>query len=532
MILDLEKGAPIGAGDYDVCVLGAGAAGIVLALDLTRRGLKTVLLEAGGRGFEARTQDLYLGEVSGKPYKGLYDGRFRTLGGTTTQWGGQILEIDDFIFPHRPWVEGSGWPFSKSDLQPFYDEASKWEKLDQSLKHAGEIWPELGLDSPDCGPALVSALSQWCPTTNFARLYGAPLAQTRLLTTVLHANACEFSIADDGATVTGVRCRSLRGHELSFSARKFVLCMGAIENCRLLLHPVTGGALPPWVRRGLVGSFYQDHVSCIAGDIVGQDPELTRNYFDYISVAGFRFQPKMKLSPAKQQALRTLDVCGFMLFFTGEDDDMALAYETYRLLKTKRLKKLSPRRLMHFVAHLHKLAWHKIPYSRSFNSSPKNQTCKLCVNTEQIPLSSGRIDLSSQTDALGLHRPRVSWQTSEQELHSVRRYVEVASEVFAQRGWGRIVPREDLFADGDQMSKNFEDIFHHIGGTRMALDERDGVVDRNLKIFGTRNAYVCSSSVFPSAGFANPTHTVIALALRLAHHLADEFKQPNRMGSL
>jgi choline dehydrogenase-like flavoprotein len=279
-----------------------------------------------------------------------------------------------------------------------------------------------------------------------------------------------------------------------------------------------------------VGRFYQDHVSCIAADIVDQDPVITRNYFDYVSISGFRFQPKMKLSPDNQQALRTLDVCGFMLFFTGEDDDMALAYETYRLLKTKRLQKLSARRLIHFAAHLHKLAWHKVPYSRSFNPSPKGQTCKLCVNTEQIPFSDGRIDLSAQVDALGLHRPRVAWKSSEQELYSIRRYVEVAREVLARKGWGRIVPHADLFAEGDQMSKRFEDIFHHIGGTRMGLSENDSVVDVDLRIFGTRNGYVCSSSVFPCAGFANPTHTVLALALRLADHLTASLKQPDQTG--
>jgi choline dehydrogenase-like flavoprotein len=530
LILDLEKATSIETGGYDVCVIGAGAAGIVLAVDLARRGMRTLLLEAGGKGYEARSQDLYLGEIVGAPYKGLYDGRFRTLGGTTTQWGGQILEIDDFIFESRSWVEGSGWPFPKSELQPFYDRASGWEGLDQSLKYAEDIWRELGLTKPDFGPDVISALSQWCPTTNFAKLYGEALAKTKLLTTVLHANACEFLIADDGATITGVQCRSLRGAQLNFHAKTFVLTMGAIENCRLMLHPAAGGDATPWGQRGLVGRFYQDHVSCVAADIVDQDRDLTRSYFDYVAISGFRFQPKMKLSPAKQEALRTLDVCGFMLFFTGEDDDMALAFETYRLLKTKRLQKLSARRLLHFAAQFPKLAWHRLPYSRSFNSISKNQSCKLCVNTEQNPLSAGRIELSAQIDALGLYRPRVSWQTSEQELHSIRRYVEVAGDVFSRNGWGRIVPHPDLYANGDQMSARFGDIFHHIGGTRMGLAESDGVVDHNLKIFGTRNAYVCSSSVFPCAGFANPTHTVLALALRLADRLVGSDARQSYVG--
>jgi choline dehydrogenase-like flavoprotein len=221
-------------------------------------------------------------------------------------------------------------------------------------------------------------------------------------------------------------------------------------------------------------------------------------------------------------------VCGFMLFSSGEDDDLALAFETYRLLKTKRLKKLSARRLMHFVAHFHKLAWHKIPYSRSF--SAKSHACKLCVNTEQDPLSDSRIDLSSQVDALGLYRPRVTWKMSQVELHSIRRYVEVIGDVFSKKGWGQVIPHANLISDDDLMSERCEDIYHHMGGTRMGLDEAKSVVDANLKIYGTSNAYICSSSVFPCAGFANPTHTVIALALRLAHHLSNNQTLPDRIG--
>jgi choline dehydrogenase-like flavoprotein len=528
LILDLEKNSPIEVGGYEVCVIGAGAAGIVLALALARRGLKTLLLEAGGRGYEARTQDLYFGDVAGRDYKGLYDGRFRVLGGTTTQWGGQILEIDDFVFDRRPWISGSGWPFPKRELQPFYDEAQTWEGLQQSPKRAEEVWQKLGLENPDFGPALISELSRWCPFTNFARVYADELAQSKSLTTVLHANVCEFQLSDDETTIEAARCRTLRGHQLSFHANRFVLCMGAIESCRLLLHPAAGGAAPPWNRQGLVGKHYQDHVSCVAADVLIRDPVRAQTYFDYVSISGFRFQPKLKLSRAEQEALQTLDVCGFMLFSSGENDDLALAFETYRLLKTKRFKKLSARRLAHFVKHFHKLAWHRLPYSRSF--SAKTDTCKLCVNSEQLPLAEGCVDLSAEVDALGLRRPRVRWKMSELELYSIRRYVGVIAEVFDNKGWGQIVPQAYLFSDDALMSDRFEDIYHHMGGTRMGLEAANSVVDPSLKIHGTRNAYVCSTSVFPCAGFVNPTHTLIALALRLAHHLINTPATPDRMG--
>ena len=60
---------------------------------------------------------------------------------------------------------------------------------------------------------------------------------------------------------------------------------------------------------------------------------------------------------------------------------------------------------------------------------------------------------------------------------------------------------------------------HHMGTTRMHPDPARGVVDEHGLVHGTSNVFVTGSSVFPTAGWAPPTLTVIALALRLADHL-------------
>lgn len=58
-----------------------------------------------------------------------------------------------------------------------------------------------------------------------------------------------------------------------------------------------------------------------------------------------------------------------------------------------------------------------------------------------------------------------------------------------------------------------------MGTTRMGTDLSDGFVNRDLRVFGLKNAYICSGSVFPTGGYANPTFTIVALALNLAEHL-------------
>ena len=65
-----------------------------------------------------------------------------------------------------------------------------------------------------------------------------------------------------------------------------------------------------------------------------------------------------------------------------------------------------------------------------------------------------------------------------------------------------------------------DDSNHHMGGMRMATSDANGIVDTDLRLYGLTNTYICSSAVFPSSGFSNPTHTVLALALRLSDHLS------------
>ncbi len=521
MILDLEKAdGSVGQSDFDVCVIGAGAAGITLATSLAKRGIRTLLLEAGGRSYEARSQNLYIGETRGElTYNGLYDGRFRVFGGSTTQWAGQILELDEFIFEDRPWIRGSGWPFPKSELASYYERAADQAGLAGAPRSAEEIWRLLGLRQPLFGPDLQSAFSDFSLKTNFADLYGGTIESDPNLIAYLHANACEFVFGDDRSSISGVRCRTFGGRQTIFRARHFVLCAGGIETCRFLLQPSTDGTVAPWNRREMVGRHFQDHLLSYVADV---DSEMLPDiYLDFFAVNGYRFQQKIKLTPEAQQRFQTLDVAGFITYFTGGYDDMSKAYETVRWIRTRRYEKLSVPRLAHLAANFHKLAWHKLPYAKSipsFGWSPRKKL-KLNVNCEQDPLSEGRITLSSQRDELGMFRAKVDWRSSEQELHTLRKYVEAVREMFERNGLGRVVPVPSLYSNAKEYVSTIRDSFHHIGGTRMATSDVNGVVDPDLQLFGTTNGYVCSTSVFPCAGFANPTHTLVALALRLSDHL-------------
>src|SRR5262249_4476651 len=152
---------------------------------------------------------------------------------------------------------------------------------------------------------------------------------------------------------------------------------------------------------------------------------------------------------------------------------------------------------MNLTMNLPNLAWHLLPYHVTPLRVAKlaSANLKLCVYCETLPQTDSRITLSSERDALGLFRVRVDWRSSEQEIVSISRFVEVMRECFSRYNLGQIDPDPDLLADYIRIERKFRDTYHHMGGTRMATSPANGVVDTNLRLFGMHNLYVCSSSV-------------------------------------
>src|SRR5688572_20495287 len=123
MLTDLAEARGALIRETEVCVIGAGAAGLALTRRLLARGHSVVVLESGGRDYEPATADLNAGENVGEDYYPLDHARLRFFGGTTAIWGGRCAELDPLDFEHRPWVEHSGWPFGAGELRPYYDAA-------------------------------------------------------------------------------------------------------------------------------------------------------------------------------------------------------------------------------------------------------------------------------------------------------------------------------------------------------------------------------------------------------------------------
>ena len=518
-VLDLYDAVAVEFGEPDVCVIGAGAAGIILATQLIQRGLRVAVLEGGGRDLEQESQSLYRADVVGQPHEGVHEGRFRTYGGSTTKWGGEIVELEDEDFEPRDWLPGSGWPFRKEELKPYYARALSAEGMPVADPDA-EIWRKAGAARPDLGESLEMRFSRFIPEpdfTDFTQLYKAALETSDRLTVYLHANAIQLVFGSDASRVVAVRCRTLHGHEMQVRARTFVLCLGGIETVRFLLQP---DHRYPWHGHPLLGRHFQDHVVTTAGTVEVRDRRRFHMYFSNIWVGGLKYTPKFKLPASLREAENLLDATAEPLF---ADDAYLMRIKNVARASVgrRRFADVKAGDVAAMVGHLPALvrhAWEFKHHGRGYHAP--HTPIALSVVCEQEPLGRSAIALTNERDALGLFRATLNWHVSDLELRTIARCAHLVERALAERAIATVTLDADLSSNPDRLRTQCRDWFHHMGAARMGPTQQDGVVDPQLRIHGIDNAYVCSSAVFPTSSSANPTHTLIALAIRLSDTLS------------
>ena len=334
------------------------------------------------------------------------------------------------------------------------------------------------------------------------------------ITLWLHANAIGLEM--EGDVIRGVRAKTLTGREATFRAAKYVFCLGAIESSRFFLQPREGGL--PWNASGLLGRHFQDHIDSNAAELHVIDRPRFHEMFDNIFLNGYKYHPKIKISPDAMRARQTLNAGAMTYFVSDVDEQLAALKDTAKKMLRGRVGQIGAKDLVEVAKNLPLLArqvWRYKIAHRVYN--PENARVMLRVHCEQEPLSASSITLSDERDALGMLRTRLDWRISKSEQRTILEFAQLAKKDLA--GVAELTLDADLERGDAAFAARCDDSNHHMGGMRMAVAESDGVVDTDLLLFGTKNCYVCSGAVFPTSGYSNPTHTLLALALRLADHL-------------
>ena len=522
-VLDLEKSETAGPFAADIVIIGAGAVGLAMGAELSRRGRNVLVLEAGGASLENASQAIYTNaRSSGFNLEGLHSGRFRLLGGTTNFWGGQLVPFDPIVFEDRPWLGIEGWPISHGTLKSFYDRAMSLVDMDECEAEDQSVWTRAGIDVPDLGDQLELFLTRWAKTPNFARLFKADIAGPTLRV-LLHANVTGLEPDASGRRIARVHVRTMSGRRAVVEAGTTILACGTIEICRLLMLPYADGADTPWSGNPWLGRAYIDHLDSTAGEVTPIDARRFQQLSENLFFDRYKYNPKIRLTEQAQRDHRLLGCAGFFKFKTSYQEHADTIKLFLRSIRDGRM----PKHVWQLPRHALALSRVALPFAlrylrdnRAFH--PSDSSILFRVTVEQVPNWASRIQLRSARDALDMPTVDVNWAIDGAELETIGYFAEQVRAGLQQAGLAELAIDPRLQARDPAFLETASDTYHQMGGARMGRDASQGVVDPDLRVFGAANLYVAGAATFPSTGFANCTLTAIALGLRLCDYLDEQ----------
>lgn len=534
----------------EIVVVGAGPAGIVIALELARAGQDVILLESGGTGFDAATQTL--GDTVGEDplHAPMSLATRRELGGASILWGGRCVPFDRVDFEPRSIVEHGRWPVGYDELSPYFQRACDWFLCGRAEFDARKIdgladrslvpgFPE--------GEVRATALERWSLPTRFGKQYRKPLEETRNLRLITGLTCTEVVCAEAEQRVDHLVARPLDGRTMSVSARRYVLACGGLETTRVLMasrrhHPAGLGN-----HSGHLGRWYMAHVEGRIARVHFSTPPECTIYGNERDPDGVYVRRRITFSPefAAEHRLPNL-----VLWFTNPElgdpghgsGILSFVYlmlisplgryfiaQAIREAHTKAHRSGTVRaHLGNVLRDLGPAAWFamRFGYQRYLRRGRKvpafyvrsaDNVYPLAYHAEHLPHPESRVELSEETDALGMPRLQTRLWFGEQEIADVVRAHHRLDDALRRHGLGEI---EFLHEDPRTIILGqLDGGYHQAGTTRMSAEPEDGVVDVNLAVHGFDDLFVASSSVFVTSGQANSTFMVLAFALRLADHL-------------
>jgi choline dehydrogenase-like flavoprotein len=536
--------------DADVAVVGAGPAGIGLALELARAGHRVILIESGGDSFSAAAQRL--GDTVGEDpaHAPMSLATRRQIGGASNLWGGRCVPFDPIDFQPREIVAGARWPVGYDELQAYFSRACELCVCGEAVFDAREI-PNLAPHSLTPGwpggDVHATALERWSLPTNFGRRYRAALRSSPLVTLVTKLTCIEVVCAPDRFSVAHLVGATMAGNHVTVRAARYVLACGGLESTRLLLASNRSHAGGIGNHSDHLGHWYIAHVSgCIAQIHFNSPPKQTIYDFErdpdgvYVR-RRLTFAPELLIdhnlpniamwleNPELGDATHGSGILSLVYLLLSSPLGRILLPEAIRQGKIRTTRPASRRaHLANVVRDLRttmKFAV-KFGYRRFLQRGHKapgvyvpsaSNTYRLFYHSEHLPHYSSHVSLTSHRDALGMPRLRTRLRFQKEDVRGVLAAHEHLDRHLRRHGIGHL---EYLHEDSERaVREQLGDGYHQAGTSRMSAHPEDGVLDADLAVHGFDDLFVASSSAFVTSGQANSTFMIVAFALRLADHL-------------
>lgn len=460
---------------FSVVIIGSGPAGISLALQLEKFRVPSLIVEAGDETFTEKASNRLSGEVVGNFPSDLSQLRLSQFGGTSGHWGGTCRTLDSYDFDK--------WLIKKSDLEKYLNDACNILDIKNSFR-------ESLIDSN------LKIIEFQQSNVRFYEKYYNYISKSSFISLLL--NTTLYNLKFDNKNISEFYLKSHKDQILFLKSKYLVLACGGIENSRILLWCKENNKnlfenLP-------IGNYWMEHPFKILANGFGNFEKIktmfSNNFYNFKNFMNFG-EFTVSLAPTKSFIIEN-KILNSGLFLTLHER----TNNSYKNI-LKNLVCIDPN-ISNKILKL-------------FN---KDILCGITISSswEQEAEYSNRIILSEKRDNLGIPLSKLNYKISKKTLKTATTMFENMGNYFVKNNIGRLVAYDYLY----DIDKFLTDAgYHHIGGTIMGEDAKNSVVDKNLKVHGINNLYVCGSSVFPTGGHANPTLTIIQLSLRLGTYLSD-----------
>ncbi len=515
----------------DIAIVGAGAAGITLALELQGSGRSVCLLESGSQRANPETQKLYDMEYVGYPHRAGYYPRLRMLGGSTSIWAGRSMLLQSIDFDGPSSSIYGGWPIEFREIDEHLEAAGQYLGLPAKKNfdiavHRSKLTPAEAtiLSQGELAPAI----SLWAVRPKrFGEIYEKELARAPGVQLFLNANVTGLRTNERGDAIEGLTVASLDGRTCIVRAQAYVIACGGIETPRLLLNSPGPQGEGLGNSRGHVGRFFMDHPRAVRGRAV-LNPGVELNLSRGLPIASGKVQLGFRMS---DEFIRRHGLLNH--YCTFEEETSGYVQQSYQpfvevmkvligkghrgnrwnlahALRTKTNESLiyllSPKEIMpHWLYRTITTAKRRFPRKR------QSRRYAIVYFCEQPPSATSRITLADTVDRLGMRRVRFDWQIDEAVARNICVLEDCIDSALRSNNLGVVARDDGPF--------QYNDASHHLGTARMSVDPCNGVVDADCRVHTVSNLFIAGGAVFPTGGHANPTLTVVSLTIRLAKHL-------------
>ena len=507
--------------DFDICIVGAGAAGIAMAQRLANSSLKVILLASGqpaDRGAPAEDrQALYRGSAGDFLQKVdpdfLHRSRLNMYGGTTNHFGFWARPLDPADYIPRPGYRDAGWLIDQSELIPYYIDAHHFGRFGPFNYDDMEFWERVlyaRCFEPLPDDKLTGAIMHTQYEENlhdFQVQFREQLKSAENITVLFNAHLLTIATDENRRHAVELNCSTIdssssgssAGKPFKVRAQNYALACGGIENVRLLqLSGELGNNKRDQLGRGFMLHPLLTNAARVTFD--HPIPSEIRNFFREQQI---RLKPPKNPEGEYQHMVLPL-VNPELVFEYLMFNAWGVLAPTHQTLLEEQIGNF--RIILYFGAD--------------------HASAVVNLNWEQVPDEDSRITLDpQQVDPIfGQPVAHVDWRLNETDKRSAARALEITLEYLRRHGANEqemvtnvsggaadwtFPPDEGALETGD----------HHMGALRMTASSADGIVNVNSRLHSVGNLYIAGSAVFSTGGYANPTLTIVALALRLADHL-------------